>query len=98
VADFFQWDGEDLLLHVYLQPNAKKNEQVGVHGDQLKIRVTAPAIENKANKQLIKFLAKLFAVSVSRITLLKGEHSRSKYLRISQPAKLPENILPPKLR
>jgi uncharacterized protein (TIGR00251 family) len=94
MADFYQWDGEDLLLHVYLQPNAKKNEQVGIHDDQLKIRVTAPAIENKANKQLIKFLTKLFAVSASSITMLKGEHSRHKYLRISQPAKLPDKINP----
>ena len=92
MADFFQWDGEDLLLNVFLQPNAKKNEQVGVHDDQLKIRVTAPAIENKANKQLVKFLAKLFAVPTSRVSLLKGEHSRHKYLRISRPTKLPENI------
>jgi hypothetical protein len=90
MADFFQWDDQDLLLHVYLQPNAKKNELVGLHGDQLKIRITAPAVENKANKQLIKFLAKMFAVSASRVTLLKGEHSRIKSLRISQPAKLPE--------
>lgn len=91
-ADFYQWDGGDLLLNVYIQPNAKTTDIVGMHGKSLKIRISAPAVDNMANKQLLKFLAKIFGVSTSGISLLVGEHSRNKRLRISQPGKLPENI------
>lgn len=78
MADFFLWDGKDLLLNIYIQPNAKNTDIIGVHGDNLKIRIAAPAVENKANKQLVKFLAKTFGVATSGISLLSGEHSRNK--------------------
>ena len=62
MTDWYRWDGEDLLLAVHLQPKASKDEFAGLHGDRLKIRLTAPPVEGKANAHLMAFLAKAFGV------------------------------------
>lgn len=92
MPDFYKWDGDDLLLHLYVQPNAKKDELIGEYGDNLKIRITALPVENKANKHLLKFLAKTFAVPNSHVKLIKGENQRVKRIRILKPQNLPELI------
>jgi len=74
---------ENILFKVYLQPKSSKNEVVGPYRDGLKVKVTAPPIEGKANDALIRFLAKELAISPSCIEILKGLHSREKTLRIS---------------
>ena len=89
---FYQWQEGDLLLSCHLQPKAAKDEIVGLHGDSVKIRITAPPIEGRANAHLIKFLAKQFAVTKRDITILSGELGRQKRIRISQPGKLPAQL------
>jgi hypothetical protein len=74
---------EDIILKVYLQPKSSKNEIVGPFRDGIKIKVTAPPVEGKANEALIQFLAKELRISMSSIEILKGHHSREKTLRIS---------------
>jgi len=74
---------EEVLLKVYLQPKSSKNEVVGPYRDGIKVKVTAPPIEGKANEALIRFLAKEFGISPSCIEIIKGLHSREKTLRIS---------------
>jgi uncharacterized protein (TIGR00251 family) len=73
----------DIILKVHLQPKASRNEIVGPYRDGIKVKVTAPPIEGKANEALILFLAKEFRISISSIKILKGLHSREKTLRIS---------------
>jgi len=73
----------DILLKVYLQPKASKNEVMGSYRDGIKVKVTAPPVEGKANEALIRFLAKEFGISPSSIEILKGLHTREKTLRIS---------------
>ncbi len=92
MSNFYQWDHQDLLLAVYVQPRSSKTEIVGIYGDRLKIRITAPPVDNKANQALIKFLAKIFAVPKSHITLLSGETNREKRFKIQTPNKLPDLI------
>lgn len=92
---FYKWEGDDLLLFLYVQPNAKKDELIGKYGNNLKIRIAAPPVENKANKYLLKFLAKTFAVAPSRVKLLKGENQRIKRVKILSPIKLPDGIESP---
>jgi uncharacterized protein (TIGR00251 family) len=75
---------KDITLKVYLQPKSSKNEIAGAYRDGIKIRVTAPPLEGKANKALIKFLAKELRIPESNIGILKGHHSREKILRISE--------------
>ena len=95
MPEFYKWEGEDLILHLYVQPNAKKDELVGEYGENLKIRITAPPVENKANKYLIKFLAKTFAVAPSRVKLIKGKNQRNKRVKIHSPVNLPDCIIKP---
>ena len=92
MSNFYKWEGDDLLLSLYVQPNAKKDELVGEYGDNLKIRITALPVDNKANKHLVKFLAKTFAVPGSHVKLIKGENQRTKRVKILSPTKLPELI------
>ncbi len=74
---------EDILLKVYLQPKSSRNEIRGPYRDGIKIKVTSPPIEGKANEALIKFLAKQLKISPASIEILKGHHSREKTLKIS---------------
>jgi uncharacterized protein (TIGR00251 family) len=74
---------KDMILKVYLQPKSSRNEIVGAYRDGIKIKVTAPPVEGKANEVLIRFLAKELNVSPSCIEILKGHHSREKTLKIS---------------
>lgn len=89
---FYSWEGNDLLLRVYLQPRASRDEIIGPHGEALKIRVTAPPVEGKANRQLRTFLAAEFNVPPGRVELEKGHGSRIKLWRIHQPRRLPAGI------
>ena len=86
---YFRWDGEDLILDCHLQPKASKDEFAGLHGERLKIRLTAPPVEGKANAQLQAFLAKAFGVAKSQVSLDSGELNRQKRLRIHAPKSLP---------
>ncbi len=92
---FCSWQNETLLLRIYVQPRASRDEIVGTHGDSLKIRITAPPIEGKANDHLCKFLAKVFGVSRSQITLTAGKQGRHKQFRIERPTHIPTFIPPP---
>ena len=89
MAAWFRWDGDDLLLEVRVQPRASRDEIVGPHGDRLKVRITAPPVDGKANTHLAKYLAKSFGVAPSAVTLEGGETGRGKRLRIRAPRELP---------
>ena len=86
---YYTYQGEDLLLRLYLQPKASRDQFVGQYGEELKIAITAPPVDGKANAHLIKFLSKQFAVSKSAIMVEKGLQSRHKLVRIKHPKKLP---------
>ena len=92
---FYHWQNDDLLLSVKLQPGASKNEIVGIIGEALKIRISAPPVDGRANKQLIAFLADVFKVAKSDIQLLSGHSSRNKRLLIQKPRSLPAQIRRP---
>ena len=74
---------ESILLKVYLQPKSSRNEVVGLYRDGIKVKVTVPPVEGKANEALIRFLAREFGISPSCIEIIRGLHSREKTLRIS---------------
>ena len=73
---------EDIILKVYLQPKSSKNEIVGPYRDGIKIKVTAPPNEGKANEALIRLLGKELGISPSSIEIIKGQHSREKTLKV----------------
>lgn len=75
-----------VTLAVRAQPGAKKTAIVGVYGEgntaQLKIAVQAPPVEGRANEALIAFLADVFSIPKSGVTLLSGELARSKVFQL----------------
>lgn len=87
-----KWQDGDLLLKCRLQPKASVDEFVGLLAEALKIRISAPPIEGRANAQLIKFLAKAFGVAKRDVEVLSGGLGRSKRVRIQLPTKIPDII------
>lgn len=85
----FRWDGEDLLLEIRVQPRASRDEIVGLHGGQLKVRITAPPVDGKANSHLQRYIAKAFGVAPSAVVLVGGETGREKRFRIHRPREIP---------
>jgi uncharacterized protein (TIGR00251 family) len=88
----YAWQGAALLLNIRVQARASQDEMAGVVGEQLKIRLTAPPVDGKANQALLKFLAKCFGVPRGQVTLLSGDTGRSKRVRIDKPRHLPHGI------
>jgi hypothetical protein len=74
---------KETILKVYLQPKSSKNEVVGRYRDGIKVKVTAPPIDGKANKALIQFLSKELGIPPSQVEIIRGHHSREKTLSIS---------------
>ncbi len=71
-----------LVFKVQLQPRASRNQIVGLQGDALKVKLTAPPVDGKANKALLKFLAKKLGVSKSRLQIIAGHTSREKQIEV----------------
>ena len=67
-----------LILRIHAQPGAKRTEVAGIHGDALKIRVKAPALEDRANEALAEFIAEALGVARRDVTLVSGARSREK--------------------
>lgn len=72
-----------LLLSLYVQPRAGKNELAGVHENALKLRLTSPPVDGQANKAVIAFLAKTLRLPKSSIILHSGLKNRRKQVLIS---------------
>ncbi|MFO4643099.1 DUF167 family protein YggU [Vibrio cholerae] len=85
-------EGDDLLLRLYIQPKASRDSIVGLHGEELKVAITAPPIDGKANAHLSKYLAKLCKVAKDSVVIEKGELGRHKQVRILQPSLIPAEI------
>ena len=68
---------------VKVHPRAKKNALTGEVGDALKVALTAPPVDGKANEACIDFFAKLLKVPRSSVTIASGQTSRNKVIRVS---------------
>lgn len=95
---WFRWDGSDLLLQIKVIPKSSSDELAGVQGDHMRVRITAPPVDGKANVHLVRWLAQLFGVSRSAITIEVGTLGRIKRVRVHAPARLPDTIDPPPAR
>lgn len=68
---------------IRVQARARKNAITGIMGDALKLSLTAPALEGRANEAVIEFFAKLLNVSRSSVTIAAGESNRNKVIRVA---------------
>ena len=65
-----------------IQPQSSKNEVTGVYNDALKIRLTSPPVDNKANKACMSFFAKWLGISASKISIVQGLSSKNKIIEV----------------
>lgn len=86
---FFAWDGDTLVVNILGKPSASKDAIGKPKGTQLKVSVTAAPKDGKATDHMVRFLAPLFGVPVSRIEVVFGQENIHKQLRIHAPTKLP---------
>jgi uncharacterized protein (TIGR00251 family) len=71
-----------VTLAVRVTPRARKNEIVGVAGEAIKVKLAAPPVEGAANAALCAFLAEQLGVRKSAVTLVAGQTSRHKVVRV----------------
>ncbi len=88
------WSERDgaITVSVRVQPGARRSEVQDASGEQLRIRLAAPPVDGKANAELQRFLADLFGVRRSAVTLLRGERSRDKVARIEGVTSVPDHL------
>ena len=87
---FYTINGNGINISLHIQPRASRNEVCGVHDNALKIRLTSPPVDGAANKLCLEFLAGVFGIPKSSITIIAGDASRHKRVCISSndPAQL----------
>ena len=71
-----------MLFAVKVQPNASKTGAGGREGEFLKIRIAAPAVDGKANKALIEFLARRWSIPKACVQIRSGLSSRRKIIQV----------------
>lgn len=79
--DVLEKDGS-ITFSVRVIPRASQSEIVGEHDGALKIRIAAPPVDGAANAEVIKLLARTFKISKSKITIVTGETSKKKRIKI----------------
>ena len=72
-----------ISFKVRIQPRAKRNAILGEIGDALKIALTAPPIDDRGNEACVQFLAEALKVPRSSITIVSGQRSRNKVIRVA---------------
>ncbi len=78
-------DGRATDLHVRAQPGARRRGVAGTWNGHLKLAVQAPALEDRANRDLVKLVAELFELRPSEVALVRGHSARQKTLRLELP-------------
>lgn len=91
-AAWYRWDGPDLVLQLLIQPRSSRNALGEIHDNRLKIMLTSPPVDGKANKALVEMLAGLFAIPRSRVCIVRGDSGRRKTIILSRPAHIPESL------
>lgn len=74
---------DGVILTIHAQPNAKRTEFAGLHGDALKFRVASPPVDGAANEALCRYLAEQFSVPFRRVVVQAGVGSRRKRVLIT---------------
>jgi hypothetical protein len=82
-SNFARDVADGCTLSVRLHPGARKNGVTGIHADSVKIALTAPPVDGKANEGLIAFLADALQLPRARVALVAGATSRAKIVRIT---------------
>jgi uncharacterized protein (TIGR00251 family) len=82
-TDLYTTEDDGIVLRVHVQPGAGRSAIVGRHGDALKVRVAAPPVDDRANEEAIGLVAEMLEVKPRQVSIVDGERSRLKRLRVS---------------
>ncbi|MDO9053084.1 MAG: DUF167 domain-containing protein [Gallionella sp.] len=93
MSDWFRRNAEIITLSLHVQPGARRSEITGLHGEALKIKLSAPPVEGRANEALLKFIAGVFDVPLRQVELKQGTQSRHKVVAITGSRIAPESVL-----
>ncbi len=74
---------DGVRIRLRIQPRASRTEVVGLHGNEIRIRLSAPPVDGAANEALLRFLSDQLSVPRSAVRLISGESGRSKVVTIS---------------
>jgi uncharacterized protein len=89
---FYEWQNQDLVIRLKVQPRSSQNGFAEVMEDRIKLRLTTPPVDGKANDHLTKYLSRLFKVPKGQVLILSGETGRDKRVKIVAPKILPDFI------
>jgi uncharacterized protein (TIGR00251 family) len=88
-------DEDGLVVTLRVVPGARRSEVIDASGEQLRVRIAAPAVDDKANVELQRFVAELFGVRRSAVTLRRGHRSRDKVVHVSGASTPPPSLRAP---
>jgi uncharacterized protein (TIGR00251 family) len=74
---------EHLTLKIKVEPRSSRSEVVGPYGEALKVKLTSPPVEGKANKELVEVLAKEFGIPKKDVEIISGQSSKNKTVRLT---------------
>lgn len=87
-----RWRGGNLVVNVRVRPRASRNEVCGVQNGRLCIRTTAAPTDGKANRSVIRLVARYLGVPPSRVALQRGASGRDKQLVVTGPVDPPDEL------
>jgi len=87
-----QNEPNDFIIKIKVEPRSSKAGIVGPYGDALKVKLTSPPVEGKANKELIEVLARELKVKKKDIEIVSGQSSKNKVVRINGITSIEERI------
>jgi len=79
---YYREEPDGVTLFIKAQPRANKNEIAGVHGAELRIKVTAPPVDSAANEALVRFLAEVLGLPRNQVQLTRGASARHKAVKV----------------
>lgn len=79
---WFSEHPEGVVLAIFVQPRSSKNGIAGLHGEALKVRLTAAPVDNAANRMCVQFLSKCLNIPKSHIEILSGQTGRTKRILV----------------
>ena len=79
---FINKNTKGIIFKVFVQPRSSKNMIVGIYGDAIKIKLTAPPVNGAANRMCIKYLANILRIPQSKIEIISGHTSCTKHLLV----------------
>lgn len=92
MPSWLQRHPDRITLALRVQPRASRDEVAGIHGDRLKVRISAPPVDGAANRHLCRYLADLFDVPAASVRLVRGESGRDKTVEVAGAIALPGPI------